>query len=636
MADDVQVTIGASIDDLLASVDQAKSIIGGLGAAFGVGFSITQVEDFIASMGELATHIERTSAILGISTASAQELGVMSKATGGDADSLTLAMERLGVGLAHASNVTGPQAQALKSLGLTAAELVNLPLDEKINKIADAMAKFGDGTSKTTDVLLLMGRGAAGAIPFLDQGSVAIQAFRERLEQAGTVMSTDTIKNLHEMSVSLDILKASATSLGGTLVGLVSGGITAFDNGLAQLIGDINIAIQTHTLWERMMLGLEAAAAEVGQALVNLGTIAKDVFTLNWGQIASDRAAGLAKVDDIQQEYDALINAHAEAAANQYKLIVKGTMEGNDKPQAPEPDLNAGKAAADASKAAMASLQSQIQVTNTYYQQQAEGINTAAKLFLITENEKTEDLVGAVKARLGVQIAALDETMVKEQGNAVEVAKLIGQRVELEQKAAKDIQKINDQAAIQTQTQWIKSVDSIANDFNSQLRGLLSGTETWAQAMQKVVADMVLKMISSYATLAIEMAATGNITALKQIAQQAGVVYANVFATLSAVMGPLAAVPAGAAGALVLATGAAFVGKYETGTDYVPQTGLALVHQGEAITPASENPAAGGTPNGVQFHFNAPIIGSQAFVNNMIGQIAMALKRYQGLNPSAA
>ena len=38
------------------------------------------------------------------------------------------------------------------------------------------------------------------------------------------------------------------------------------------------------------------------------------------------------------------------------------------------------------------------------------------------------------------------------------------------------------------------------------------------------------------------------------------------------------------------------VGAYATGTDYVPRTGLALVHQGERIIPASENGArSGGT-----------------------------------------
>ena len=40
-----------------------------------------------------------------------------------------------------------------------------------------------------------------------------------------------------------------------------------FDNDLATTIGNINIAIQTHTLWEREMLALATGARESGQLL---------------------------------------------------------------------------------------------------------------------------------------------------------------------------------------------------------------------------------------------------------------------------------------------------------------------------------------------------------------------------------
>lgn len=35
--------------------------------------------------------------------------------------------------------------------------------------------------------------------------------------------------------------------------------------------------------------------------------------------------------------------------------------------------------------------------------------------------------------------------------------------------------------------------------------------------------------------------------------------------------------------------GTRFVGSYEAGRPYVPETGMALVHQGERITPAGQN-----------------------------------------------
>ena len=48
------------------------------------------------------------------------------------------------------------------------------------------------------------------------------------------------------------------------------------------------------------------------------------------------------------------------------------------------------------------------------------------------------------------------------------------------------------------------------------------------------------------------------------------------------------------------------VGSFATGTDYVPRTGLALVHQGEKIIPAAQNTPGGGMTNVFNFTLTAP------------------------------
>jgi hypothetical protein len=55
-----------------------------------------------------------------------------------------------------------------------------------------------------------------------------------------------------------------------------------------------------------------------------------------------------------------------------------------------------------------------------------------------------------------------------------------------------------------------------------------------------------------------------------------------------------------------LAGVAAGVPQYAEGTDYVPRTGLALVHQGERITPAAQNRAGGGMTVINQFTISGP------------------------------
>jgi hypothetical protein len=80
----------------------------------------------------------------------------------------------------------------------------------------------------------------------------------------------------------------------------------------------------------------------------------------------------------------------------------------------------------------------------------------------------------------------------------------------------------------------------------------------------------------------------------------------------------------------------------DTGTDYVPRTGMAMIHQGEAIIPASENiaPYSGG---GHTFNINLSAVDVQSFnawLRNGGGGTMLAkmisdvLKRNPTLRPS--
>jgi hypothetical protein len=47
-------------------------------------------------------------------------------------------------------------------------------------------------------------------------------------------------------------------------------------------------------------------------------------------------------------------------------------------------------------------------------------------------------------------------------------------------------------------------------------------------------------------------------------------------------------------------------------------------------------PYQGGGGGGVNFHFNAPVIGNQAWINSMKEQLARAVNGYNGMNPSGS
>ena len=49
--------------------------------------------------------------------------------------------------------------------------------------------------------------------------------------------------------------------------------------------------------------------------------------------------------------------------------------------------------------------------------------------------------------------------------------------------------------------------------------------------------------------------------------------------------------PGAAPGGQIMSMISQFAGSFDVGTDYVPRTGMAMVHKGERITPAAFNPA---------------------------------------------
>jgi hypothetical protein len=237
-------------------------------------------------------------------------------------------------------------------------------------------------------------------------------------------------------------------------------------------------------------------------------------------------------------------------------------------------------------------------------------------------------------------------------------------------------------------------LSTLTGAFNSQLRGLLAQTTSWAQAGKNIVADMFLKMIElgeqwvvkraaamiadslvSKTTVATDVVAHAAAEAAKteatvagaaartaaettssaagigaQIANaitsvgiDAGKVFAGVFGFLAPTMGPAAAAPAEASAAAALAGGLAplAVGAWE-----IPSIMPALLHPGEMVVPAtfaaglrSQAAGGGGGQGGGQVVF-APqfsnFVGNQAFINQIMPQLAKAFGSYQARTPSMA
>ena len=241
----------------------------------------------------------------------------------------------------------------------------------------------------------------------------------------------------------------------------------------------------------------------------------------------------------------------------------------------------------------------------------------------------------------------------------------------LEAKHGTDIAKINAQSVESMQKEWEGYFSTIEGAFNSNLRGLLAGTTTWAQAMNKMIGDLIIKFIEGEEKklaehIATEIAQTtatqegvaartaaeteGNsasilvtiANAVKSIFSSVGQTSAGVTAAVAPVAGPAAPAIGAAAGASTMATAMSYI-HAETGAWEVAG-GPALLHPGEMVVPrpfanSLRDAGGGGFGGGGDTNINISAVDAQSVRNLFQGNsdiIGSIVQKYVKNNPTAA
>lgn len=638
MADGVQVKFGANITDLVEGINSAVGELRGFAEAVGLMYVADKTAEFIAQFGEMGEKIERATAIFGASAKDVQELQLANELAGGSADSFGRLIDRLQQSLQRAQVPTSQQALALQAIGLSASQLIGLPLPEQMDRIADAVSKFADGGNKTAIVMALLGRGGAEMIPILDQGRAGLDQMRQSAEDAGTVMTGQTVSALATMKQSTTLLEASLKSLGGTIMGQLAPSITEFDTELAHSVGNITALVATGQLSDFVLKALGSDMQLVADYARLLAQAFADLVLLNWGEFSQHWKENMEAVEANANESLGNLDEMLERARAGYKALLDQANETNKGLKQPPPINLNGQ---DALKAEIELIQNEINLQNSWYVQQVEHINSLAKTYQMTEQQKTQALLQALQQRYDMQTAEINQELQLQGMTQQAYQRAADEKLKIDQKYAADRQKILDQAAEAEEKTWKAAADQISSAFDSQLRGLLAGTTTWSQAMKSMAGDLIIKLIEDAVKFELEWLASqarvlaGHLTseaamtsataagsaartaaeqtsaasgmlanvaaAVQAIMRDAAQAFAGVFAFLAPTMGPAAAGPAAAAQASVSAAAI-----FDVGTDYVVRGGLALIHPGETIIPAARGSGPfTGAGMGAQVH--APV-----------------------------
>ena len=685
----VLVEFGAKLDNLLSGITEAKSAIGDFAAtaveAFAAGFAVDKIENFVNSMTEMNVQTQRASAILGVSTSAVAGLSVLAQVSGGSIESLSMAIMRLGRNLATAqSSGVSPAASALKALGLNIKEFNSLDTESKIGALADKFAVLKDGTDKDAIAIALLGRAGAQMIPTFNEGSAAMVEYAAIAERAGSKSFPEFEAAAHELHLQTIELSQSFTGAGMSiftgfqpalsgLYKIMTDLVQSFTNSVREggamgvLMNTLTIAAQglatalvisikaIETLWEVV----KSAVFAMGEEFVALGRIIGDVFTFNWGDIAAAWSSMQTQMTARTQIMATDMNSIFKRAVDELKTIWQGGADAVVKiEQTKTARLNLANK--DAISAAISAAQERIKIADMEYQQTADHIKNQYGTFFLTEGLKTQALLAALDKRHGIEMAAVADEIKVSAGSAAAYQKALNEKLTLDQKYQMDRQKILEAMAKDEEKSWTEGLSTITSSFNTQLRGLLAGTTSFATATKAILGDMIIKAIELFEKMVVswvakELAQTAATTAgvtartaaettgasvglvaqignaLAVIMADAAKTFAGVFAFLAPVMGPAAAAPATASMTMVLgAAGALAVPTLAVGSDYVASTGLAIIHQGEAIVPAQANTPYSGGGGGATVNLNVQAIDAKSFatmMNSNSGILTNLIKR---------
>lgn len=214
-----------ALGGVLADLGRRLIDVGLQAARAAVSFAV----DMVTGTAELGDEIAKTSKGIGVASDQLQRLRFAAERSGGSADGMTKAIKLLTVGLEDAAEKgTGPVAEGLEAIGLSAKDLQGLGIEEQFSVISEALKGVDDEARKSAISMKLFGaRGGSALKPLLDEGAAGIRALGDEAERLGGILGEDALKDSEEFQDSiLDMKLAFAgivRSIGSDLIPMFRG-----------------------------------------------------------------------------------------------------------------------------------------------------------------------------------------------------------------------------------------------------------------------------------------------------------------------------------------------------------------------------------------------------------------------------
>lgn len=239
-------------------------------AAGAVGFAklVSKWSEAADEAGKMATRLGTTTETL----TAMQGAAKLSDIATGD---FNRAIETMNRNLGNAIVSGDASSKVLAQFGLKASELSRLPLDEKLNTVADAMAKIGNPAERAALATAVFGKSGSEMIQMLGGGSEALRRATADAVRFGVVISEDAAKKADELSDAFARVEMAGQGMMNTIAAKVSPIVTGVLNHFAEWLADNRdeIASWVDAVITGFLTAFVVVRNVLTQLMVNIGQV---------------------------------------------------------------------------------------------------------------------------------------------------------------------------------------------------------------------------------------------------------------------------------------------------------------------------------------------------------------------------
>jgi len=285
---------GKDIDSFAADFGKAAKYVAASAAAAAAGSVL-----FIKSAIDSADAAGILAGKLDISTESLSKLQYAAQLADVSQGALEGGLKKLAVTLNSALDPGSKVAKVFDALGLSAKELIQIPADQQLGRIGDALNSVANANQRAAVAQMVFGKAGQELLPILAEGTAGIKKSGDELERFGGVISGDLAARAGEFNDNLDRIKTAAGGLGLSVADQLLGPLNDLSNqilalaqqketaeGIASFIRGIGSAVvftvetiaNTGNVFR--FLGEEIAALVGGPAIGDIDRIDRAIATL--------------------------------------------------------------------------------------------------------------------------------------------------------------------------------------------------------------------------------------------------------------------------------------------------------------------------------------------------------------------